>query len=88
MDDPHDVLDDHADELDEEVLRLAHGAIDAWDGWRGGVSYKSAAAAAVYAAGLYAGPARRMPQGRVAEIFDVSEITIRNYWSECMRALQ
>jgi len=67
---------------DERVAReLLHG----WDGWQYGVSPASAAAAAYYVARL-SNPECVPSQARVAGVFDVSEVSVRNHYESVVDA--
>lgn len=71
---PIDRLDDHGDEIDQEILRDARRRIEAHDEWQyTGHAPRSVAAAAVY---LESGPL--LTQKQACSLFDVSPVSLRN----------
>lgn len=79
---PTELLEDHADDHDEDVMDRAFALAEADDQIERGVHPKGVAAAALYAAYLETRPREQSGEGRptqkdVAEQFGTNQVTLR-----------
>lgn len=76
---PIEYVEEHADDLPDEVVERATDLFEVWDGWKYGRSPATSAAMAVY----YVLPEDAddgLTQEEAAEMFDTTPVSVRSTW--------